>query len=96
MTDVQFHRLSMLFYLVFALCMLVIVLFTFRITAVREKQIGSQIRTEMSNNQELIEAPEPQSPYQPLPLPPMAIERSTFIEFLELNPTLAVPKSLRE
>ena len=93
MTEVQFHKLSMLFYLIFVLCISVIVLFTFRITTLRTNQIDAQIRSEIAKQPELIPAPAPAP--ESNPLPPTAIESDTFKEFLELNPQLAKPKSLR-
>ena len=92
MTEVQVHKLSMLFYLIFVLCISVIVLFTFRITTLRTNQIDAQIRSEIAKQPELIPTPEPMS----AALDQSVIKDSTFKEFLELNPQLAVPKEFRE
>ena len=89
MTDVHFHRLSILFYLIFVLCILVIILFTFRITTVQTNQNKTIIQEEIARQTELIPAPAPTPALEPIP-------DSTFEEFLELNPTLARPSRMRD
>ena len=89
MNDVHFHKLSMLMYFMFVLCISVIVLFTFRITTLRTNQIDAQIRSEIAKQPELIQAPAPMPVIEPIP-------DSTFEEFLELNPTLARPSRMRD
>jgi len=91
MNDVHFHKLSMLMYFMFVLCISVIVLFTFRITTLRTNQIDAQIRSEILKQPELIQAPAPAPEPVIEPIPD-----STFEEFLELNPTLARPSRMRD
>ena len=95
MNDVHFHKLSMLMYFMFVLCISVIVLFTFRITTLRTNQIDAQIKSEIAKQPELIETPAPSPSPDPYTVEVPVAEDETY-EVLKPPATYGSPSITRK